>query len=259
MKSKFLLPAIFIVVFALSRIPGLMPLNFSVAYAFAFCAGVFFRGTTGWWLPLGVMLATDLGLNCYYQHQNPANDVWSLANLANLAFNYVAYAVLILLGRGFKPQSFLEKLVGGGWLGKISTLLTLVSGGLLGAILFYFITNTASWLFNPFHNPEYAKNLAGWIIALTKGTGGYPSTWEFFRNTLLSGGLFTALFAAAAKLTAESPAEKNAGAREPEGETEAEPEEAKREWLQVESYRLQVFLQPARSKTCNLQPLTCNP
>jgi len=43
----------------------------------------------------------------------------------------------------------------------------------------------------------------------------------------LSGGLFTVLFAAAEKLTAESPAEKNAGAREPETETEAEPEEAK--------------------------------
>ncbi|HAO80629.1 MAG TPA: hypothetical protein DCQ92_16990, partial [Verrucomicrobia subdivision 3 bacterium] len=49
----------------------------------------------------------------------------------------------------------------------------------------------------------------------------------FFRNTLLSGGLFTALFAAAGKLTAESPADKTAGAREPEAEGEAEPEEAK--------------------------------
>jgi hypothetical protein len=48
-----------------------------------------------------------------------------------------------------------------------------------------------------------------------------------FRNTLLSGGLFTALFAAAEKLTAESPAEKTAGAREPASETETEPEEAK--------------------------------
>jgi len=191
-----------------------MPLNFSAAYAFAFCAGVFFRGPMGWCLPLGVLLATDLGLNIYYQHQNPANEVWSSANLANLAFNYVAYSVLIFLGRGFKPRS---------------SFLGLLGGGILGAILFYFITNTASWLFNPFHNPEYSRNFAGWLIALTKGTGGYPSTWEFFRNTLLSGGLFTALFGAMGKLTAESPAEKNAGVSEPEteGETEPEPEEAK--------------------------------
>ena len=212
MKSKILLPAIFIAVFALSRIPGLMPLNFSVAYAFAFCAGVYFRGAMAWWLPLGVMLATDIGLNCYYASHGV--NVWDLADLENLFFNYAAYAVLIFLGRRFKPQS---------------SFIGLLGGGLLGAILFYFITNTASWLFNPFHNPEYTKNLAGWLIALTKGTGGYPSTWEFFRNTLLSGGIFTALFAAAQKLTAESPAEKTAGASEPsaEGKTESEPEEAK--------------------------------
>jgi hypothetical protein len=204
-----LLPAVLIAVFALSRIPGLMPLNFSAAYAFAFCAGVFFPKRLVWWLPLGVMLATDLGLNFYYQYALNIADVWSAQNLANLAFNYVAYAVLIFLGRRFKPQT---------------SLVTLLGGALLGAILFYLITNTASWFFNPFHCPEYTKNLAGWILALTKGAGGYPPTWEFFRNTLLSGGLFTALFAASAKLTAESPAEKTAGQREPQKEPEAEPQ-----------------------------------
>ena len=213
MKSKILLPAIFIAVFAFSRIPGLMPLNFSVAYAFAFCAGVFFPGQRGWWLPLAVILATDIGLNFYYQYQDPEHSVWDARNLANLAFNYAAYGVLIFLGRRFKPQA---------------SVLSLAGGGILGAILFYFITNTAAWLFNPFHNPEYARNFAGWLIALTKGTAGYPSTWEFFRNTLLSGALFTALFGAVAKFTAESPADKTAGAREPlkDEEAEAQPEEA---------------------------------
>jgi hypothetical protein len=211
-KSKILLPAIFVLVFALSRIPGLMPLNFSVAYALAFCSGVFLRGSHGWWLPLVTIFVTDLGLNLYYQHHLSGVDVWSTPHLLGLLFNYVAYAVLIFLGRRFKPQSWLA---------------TLVGGGLLGAILFYLITNTAAWLCNP----EYSKTIAGWIIALTKGTNGYPHTWEFFRNTLLSGGLFTLLFGAAAKLTAESPADKTAGAREPEDkpaeEPEAEPEDAK--------------------------------
>jgi hypothetical protein len=211
MKGKLLLPAIFVATFALSRIPGLLPSNFSVAYAFAFCAGVYFRGALAWWLPLGVMLATDIGLNCYYASHGVK--VWDAADLENLFFNYAAYAVLIFLGRRFKPSSSFAGLLG---------------GGLLGAILFYFITNTASWFFNPFGNAEYTKTLAGWIIALTKGHAGYPSTWEFFRNTLLSGGLFTALFAAAEKLTAESPADKTAGARAPEAEdkTDSEPEEA---------------------------------
>jgi hypothetical protein len=65
------------------------------------------------------------------------------------------------------------------------------------------------------------------LQALTTGTPNYPSTWEFFRNTLLSGGLFTGLFVAAMKATAESPAEKTAGVREKEPETEETPEEAK--------------------------------
>jgi hypothetical protein len=208
-KSKFLLPAIFILVFAISRIPGLMPLNFSVAYAFAFCSGVFFKGQRAWWLPLAAILATDIGLNFYYQYKLHIEHVWSAANVANLLFNYVAYAVLIFLGRKFKPQG---------------SLLNLVAGGIFGAIMFYFITNTASWFFNPFHIPEYTKTLAGWIRALTLGANGYPPTWEFFRNTLLSGGIFTALFGVMGKLTAESPADKTAGAQEPEGEKEAEPE-----------------------------------
>ena len=214
-KWNKLLPVLFVVVFAVSRIPGLMPANFSAAYAFAFCAGVYFSKRLAWWLPIAVMLATDIGLNFYYQHNDPDHSVWDSRNLANLAFNYAAYVVLIFLGRRFKPQTSFSLLLG---------------GGILGAILFYLITNTASWFFNPFNNPEYTKNLAGWIIALTKGTGGYPSTWEFFRNTLLSGGLFTALFAGAAKLTApaESPADKTAGARDDEeSEDEESPEEAK--------------------------------
>ena len=217
MKQKWnkLLPVLFIVVFAVSRIPGLMPQNFSVAYAFAFCAGVYFSRRLSWWLPLVVILATDIGLNFYYQRTHQDYHVWSVPNLANLAFNYAAYAALIFLGWRFKPKSSFTALLG---------------GGILGAILFYLITNTASWFFNPFNNPEYSKSLAGWLIALTKGTGGYPSTWEFFRSTLLSGGLFTALFAGAAKLTApaESPADKTADARDDEKSgAEETPEEAK--------------------------------
>jgi hypothetical protein len=206
------LPLVFVALFAVSRIPGVLPLNFSAAYAFAFCAGVYFPKKNSWWLPLLVLLATDIGLNFYYSAHGV--QVWDSANLKNLLFNYAAYAVLIFLGRRFKPQSSFASLLG---------------GGLLGAILFYLITNTASWFFNPFNNPEYAKTISGWLLALTKGVGGYPSTWEFFRNTLLSGGLFTALLVGAAKLTApaESPADKTAGARDEEAEAEEKPEEAK--------------------------------
>lgn len=215
--NKWWLPALLMVTLALSRFPGLLPNNFSAVYALVFCAGVFFAGRMAWWLPLGTMLLSDVALNFYYWLAKDI-DVWKPANIAYQSFNYVAYVVIILLGKRFKPTA---------------SFLALLGGGILGALLFYLITNTVSWLINPFNNADYPRTLLGWIKALTIGTAGWPQTWEFFRNTMMSSALFTALFAATAKLTApaESPADKEAGMREPqgasEGESQAEPEEAK--------------------------------
>ena len=188
------------IVFALSRIPGMLPENFSAAYAIAFCGGVYFSGAMAWWLPLGTLAGTDLLLNVFYYHQ----PVFSWYMLVKT----LGFVGIVGLGRLFSRRTKFLKLLG---------------GGLLGAVLFYLITNTASWLYDP----GYAKTFAAWIQALTTGLPGLPPTWEFFRNTLLSGGLFTALFVGAMKLTAESPAEKTAGKREEEPEKEPEPEEAK--------------------------------
>ena len=202
-KWNIWLPVILMVVFACTRWPGLLPPNFSACYALAFCAGVYFPRRLAWWLPLGTMLASDVALNLYYYfHLHVAS--FQLEQLVN----YGVYALIIWLGTRFNPKSSWAKLLG---------------GGLLGAVLFYCITNTASWLFNPFHNPEYTKNLLGWFTALTKGTAGWPQTWEFFRNTLLSGGLFTGLFVGAMKASeaAESAREKE-GAPVPPQEAEAE-------------------------------------
>lgn len=183
------LPLALMVSFALTRIPGVLPLNFSAAYALAFCAGVYLPARMAWWLPLSVLLLTDVSLNLFYYDASPFSGY--------LLMQYAGYAVLILLGRQFRA--------GSSWL-------ALLGGGLAGAVLFYLITNTAAW----FQNPEYPKTLLGWIQALTTGLPGYPPTWTFFRNTLLSGGLFTGLFVGAMKLTE---------AREPEEETEADPVE----------------------------------
>jgi hypothetical protein len=203
-KEKFhkLLPVLFIIVLAVSRIPHLLPPDFSVIYAFVFCAGVYFRGAMKWWLPFGAMLVTDVALNIFYYHMGAAALLWLLPN-------YVVYAGMIWLGKK---------------IGARASFLKLLGGGLLGAIAFYLVTNTLSWL----AIPEYAKSFAGWVQALWTGLPGLPPTWEFFRNAFLSTGLFTSLFVAAEKLTssAESPADKTAGAREPESEIEAEPQEA---------------------------------
>lgn len=197
-------------VFALTRWPGVMPLNFSAAYALLFCAGVYLPGRMAWWLPLTTMAVADAALSTYYWKTLGIPFQWYQLT------NYAVYLALIGLGRGFKPAS--------SWL-------KLLSGGILGALLFYLITNTAAWLLNPFGNPEYSRDIAGWFIALTQGTAGHPPTWEFLRNTLLSGGLFTGLFAAAMKLADhfESAVEKEASeaqVNEPE-EAPAEAEESR--------------------------------
>jgi hypothetical protein len=194
-KAKIILPILFVLMFALSRIPipGLPGLT--AAYALVFCAGVYFRGAMAWWLPLGVMITTDIGLSVFRYHVNPVRP--------ELLLNYAIYAGLIGLGK---------------WFGNRAPFWKLLFGGIFGALIFYLLTNTLSW----FTDPAYPKTLSGWIQALFTGLPGYPSSWEFFRNTLLSGAIFTALFVAAARATEESPAEKTAGVTEPEDEETAD-------------------------------------
>ncbi len=146
------------------------------------------------------LLATDVFLNIFYYHVSPLH--------SSMIPNYLSFLAIIFLGRQFSAKS--------SWLG-------LLGGGLIGALLFYVITNTAAWL-----QLDYPKTLLGWIQALTTGLPGYPPVWEFFRNTLLSGGLFAGLFAGAMKLNEKESAEE---AKEPveeeESEPAAEPEESK--------------------------------
>lgn len=211
-RAKWLPMVLIMVVAALTRMPDLMPPNFSAMIALAFCAGVYFPGRLAWWLPIATFVGTDLLLNLYYKFYL-GGDTFNPRTLVFLLGNYAVYPLVIWLGRKFTAKSSFVGLLG---------------GGILGAILFYLITNTASWLFHP----EYLKNFAGWLQALTFGIKGYPPTWQFFLNTLISGGLFTGLFAGAMKLSeaAESAREKEAPeAKEEEAEESepaAEPEEA---------------------------------
>ncbi len=202
------LPIIFILLAVLSRWPGLFPPNFSAFYALAFCAGAFFPARVKWWLPMAALVGSDIALNLYYYFGLGIN-AFKPAQL----LNYAGFLGIIWIGSRFKPQSSFTKLLG---------------GGIAGAVLFYLCTNTFAWLLNPFNNLEYTKDLAGLIIALTKGTSGYPPTFEFFWNTLASGGLFTGLFAGAFKLVAaaESAREKETESAE-DAEGEGSPEESK--------------------------------
>jgi hypothetical protein len=218
-KSNVWLPVLLMLAFAATRWPGLLPLNFSAAYALVFCAGVYLPRRLAWWLPLATMLVTDLVLNLYYRFALGI-DAFKAMQLVN----YAVYAAIIWLGTRFNPRATSRSAKG-----ELKSYAKLLGGGVLGAILFYLVTNTASWFFNPFGNPEYTRNFIGWLTALTKGTAGYLETWEFFRNTLLSGGLFTGLFVGAMKLTnaGESAREKEVPVAKEESDGDAEPEEAK--------------------------------
>lgn len=198
MKRTVLVPALLLAAFVLTRWPGIMPPNFSLAYGLVFCAGALPHRLPGWAV-FGAMVLSDVGLNVFYYQFAPFSDYQLV--------NYLAYAAIYGLGRCFSRQRAT-------WMHA--------AGGLLGAVLFYLLTNTSAWL----ANPVYAKTLADWLRALTTGSSGWPDTWTFFRNSLISGGLFAGLISAALQsVEAKEP--------EPEEEKEAEsapesaPEEAK--------------------------------
>jgi len=208
-------PWCFALVVALSRWPGLFPPNFSVVYALCLCGGMFFPGRLAVGLPLGTLLVSDVCLNLWYQF-GKGYEVWDPALLVYLAGNYAGYAALFLLGRGLRPL-----VPGGRW----RRLPPVILGSLLGVLLFYGVTNTLAWL----RDPAYSKTLAGWWTALTTGSAGWPETWKFLRNSLLSGALFSALFALTWQPAAssESPQEKGevASPAPARPESESEPEE----------------------------------
>jgi len=202
-KSNLWPAVLMMIAFALSRWPGLLPDNFSAAYALAFCAGVYFPRQLAWWLPMSAFLATDGLMNVWYYQVAPLSPY--------MLVNYGSYAAIIGIGKWFSARASWFKLV---------------SGSLLGAILFYLVTNTSAWL----QNPEYAKTLAGWIQALTVGIPRFPPTWMFFWKTLLSTGLFTGLFVGAMKLSQKAEAEE---AEASEEEPETQPEGAQTEESQA--------------------------
>ena len=199
------LPFLLMAAFALTRWPGLLPVewsSFSAAYALVFCAGIYFPPALAWSLPIATFLVSDVAMNIFYYKVEPLSRY--------MLMNYVMYALLIWLGRRFSRKDSLGKLVG---------------GGIFGAFLFFIVTNVIAWL----QNKDYTKDWNGFVQAWTTGIPGWPPPWMFLRNTLLGGGLFTGLFAGAMKLSdaAESAREKEAPERAEEEEPETAPEESK--------------------------------
>jgi hypothetical protein len=151
--------------------------NFAPVAAVALCGAVYLPRRLAIVLPLAALSLSDVILNLFHYHVG-------IVTLETIP-SYLALALIAMLGFALRGRARLGSLLG---------------ASLAGSIIFYIFTNTGSWLYEP----GYAKTFAGWLQALTTGLPGYPSTWVFYRHTLLSDLLFTALFYACIHTQARS-------------------------------------------------------
>jgi hypothetical protein len=152
--------------------------NFAPLMALTFCGAVYFREKRMWIAPFVALLVSDVYLDYYYA--TTFNEHW---NWPSVLVRAVCFAAAIPLGR---------------FIAQRKSWLNLLSGALGGSILFYLATNTDAWI----RDPYYVKSAAGWWQAMTIGRPEFPPTLLFFRNTLVSDLLFTALFALAMEYAA---------------------------------------------------------
>jgi hypothetical protein len=143
--------------------------NFAPVAAVALCGAVYLPRRIAAILPLVMLFISDVVLNLFCYHQ----PLFTFDILPR----YVALALISLLGFALRGHP---------------NLLRLLGASVAGSILFFVISNTGSWLYDP----GYAKTAGGWVQAMTTGLPGYPPTWWFYRYTLLSDVFFTLLFVA---------------------------------------------------------------
>ncbi len=147
--------------------------NFSPVMALAFCAGAYTRNRWMWVAPFAALLLSDLYIDRYYAQVYHYEWSASGAALRILCFTAALGLGVTISGRR-------------NWL-------NLFGGALAGSVLFYLVTNTASW----HGDMGYAHNFAGWWQAVTVGHPEYLPTLFFFRNSLASDLAFTGCFALA--------------------------------------------------------------
>ncbi len=138
--------------------------NFSPMAAVAFCGGFLLPGWMAWGVPLGALFISDLLLAAFLGY--PAFGLGQTAA-------WLSLALIVAIGRGMAARS-------------IHSLTGIFSGLFAGGILFYFITNAVCWL----TMPAYPRGLDGLWMSLTTGLPGFPPSWLFFRNSLISDFLF---------------------------------------------------------------------
>jgi hypothetical protein len=162
---------------------GLLPElpNFSPVAAVAFCGGLFLPGVLAWMLPIGILLVSDLALAMLLGY--PA---FGSAQFVSWSCILAVVGIGRLLSKAsFSTPRFFSALIGSG-------------------LIFYIVTNAAAWI----GNPSYPRGLGGLWMSLTTGLPGYPPTWVFYRNALVSdlifGSLLLAVWAVACRVAHEN-------------------------------------------------------
>ena len=145
--------------------------NLSPIMALAFCGAVYFERRSLWLVPFVALAASDLWIDRYYA--------------ATYGYTWEVGGALLRIA------CFATALGVGAFVARRRTTLNMISGVLGCSILFYLVSNSASWLGDAY----YAKTLAGWWQAMTIGHVEFPPTIWFFRNTLVGDLLFTGVFA----------------------------------------------------------------
>lgn len=161
--------------------------NFAPLAAVALCGAAYLPRRLAFALPLLMLFISDLVLNVFHYHQ----PLYTFDILPR----YLALALIAGLGLALRGHVSLGRLLG---------------ASVAGSLIFYVISNTGSWIYEP----AYAKTFGGWFQALTTGLPGYPPTWSFYRYTLLSDLSFTLLFygcmTATSRAAGQAPAERTA-------------------------------------------------
>jgi hypothetical protein len=143
-------------------------LNFAPIAAIALCAAAYFPRKYKFSVPMIALLISDIVLNVHYG--------FSLISPFVLS-HYLGFAIIGCLGLLLQSRASWK---------------TLLPASLAASLIFYVVTNSVSWIYDP----GYAKNFAGLIQALTVGLPQYSATpsWMFFRNSIVSDLVFTSLF-----------------------------------------------------------------
>jgi hypothetical protein len=143
-------------------------LNFAPLAAVALCAAAYLPMKFKFAVPMIALLISDVVLNMHYGFSLVSPFVIS---------HYIGFAIIGCLGLLLSGRASWK---------------TLLPGSIAASLIFYVITNSVSWIYDP----GYAKNFAGLVQALTTGLPAYSATptWMFFRNSLLSDLFFTSLF-----------------------------------------------------------------